>query len=164
MRALRSEGASVVESHAPGVDRRIPADRRSQVVSLHYPERRSGFDRRAPRSNLQRTYLRALKTYRSRPRTLLLVLMLLVTLNAADLLLTVVALENGAVEVNPVMAWLFGINPVVAAVYKLGTLAVVALLIFAMRRYRRVLEVSLALVAGFTTLFGYHVVGVLARL
>ncbi len=130
-------------------------------MSLRVPERRSGFDQRRPVGGpLRRGYHRVLDTYRHRPRALLAVLVVFVALNTADLVLTVRAIGLGAEEANPVMAWLLGVDPVVAAAYKLGIGAAAALVMFAMRRYRRILEASVALTGCFSALFGYHVIGV----
>lgn len=104
-------------------------------------------------------YHRALERYRRKPRVLLVVLIAFLSLNAADLLLTIDALDSGASEANPLMAWLLGKDVFIAAVYKLSVGAAAALIIFALRGYRRVLEASLVLLSSFTALLGYHVFG-----
>ena len=84
-------------------EERRQLDRR-QEHRWTYPERRSGFDRRAAKGGkVARAYRSALLTYRDRPRTLLLVLALFTVLNFADLVLTQRALLAGGEEVNPVM-------------------------------------------------------------
>jgi hypothetical protein len=82
--------------------------------------------------------------------------MVFVLLNVADLLLTLQALSMGAVEVNPVMAWLFATDPAVAAMFKLAVGFGIALVVWTARRYRRILETSLLLVAIMSLLLVYH--------
>lgn len=94
--------------------------------------------------------------YRHNPRALLLVLAIIVTANLADLVLTQRALAFGAVEVNPLMASLFDSNPVFAAVFKLEIGLGIAVLIWALRRYRAMLEFSLVLAGAFGVLIAYH--------
>ena len=126
-------------------------------ASLYYPERRSGFDRRRPPKGTWRArYHRMLDEYRRDPHTIAALLFVFVVLNIVDLLLTVQALSMGAVEVNPVMAWLFAIDPVLAAVFKLAIGAGIALAVWATRRYRRILETSFVLVAVMTVVLVYH--------
>ena len=84
------------------------------------------------------------------------VLATIVVFNFVDLILTIRALDLGAVEVNPVMRTLFWTHPVIAAVVKLSVVGAVVLMIQRMRRFRRALEVSLLLLFGFTALMFYH--------
>lgn len=133
------------------------ADRRRRKASLYYPERRSGFDRRRPpKGSWRARYHRILDEYRHDQHTIAALLFVFVVLNIVDLLLTVQALSMGAVEVNPVMAWLFDIDPVFAAVFKLAIGAGIALAVWAARRYRRILETSFVLVAVMTVVLVYH--------
>ena len=97
-----------------------------------------------------------LRTYQANAFQLWLVLATIVVFNFLDLMLTIRALDRGAQEANPVMRSLISFHPVTAAVVKLGVVAVVVLIIQRMRRYRRALELSLALLAGFTTLIVYQ--------
>ena len=82
-----------------------------------------------------------------------------VALNVADLVLTAYALDRGATEANPIMAALFGVNQGVAMAFKLAVALVVAVALWSLRRYRMILELSLALVAAFVLLLGYHLAG-----
>ena len=141
------------------VERRSGEDRRARRVSMWLPERRTGFDRRGSHLGFRAWYERVLAAYRSNTNALLLVLIVIVALNVADLLFTVRALRLGATEVNPIMAWFLERDPVLAALYKLSIGGGVTLLLFAMRRYRRVLEASLLIVAVFAALFVYHLLG-----
>jgi hypothetical protein len=140
-------------------ERRTGGERRVRRVSFHLPERRSGFDQRRCRtSGLRCYYERGLRDFRSNRSAFLLVLATIVVFNYVDLLLTVRALDLGAIEANPVMARLFEADLVLAAVVKLGIGGAAVLLLLAMRRFRRVLEASLVLVVGFSVLMGYHAV------
>ena len=136
-------------------ERRIDGDRRVKR-SFHYPERRRGFDRRQVDAGpVRAAYHRMLAAYRRNPRVLALVLIIVATLNVADLVLTLRALDLGAVELNPVMASLFGHDKVLAAVFKIGIGLGVVGVIWLMRHYRRMLEMSLVLFGGFMALFVY---------
>jgi len=124
-------------------------DRRSGLTAFRIPDRRSGFDRRARKG--------IVSWYRDRPALIGAALAALVLFNVADLVLTLRALELGAREANPVMATLFEFNPTVAGAIKLLLAFGVVALIWQMRRYRRILEVSLLAVAGFMLLIAYQV-------
>ena len=133
-----------------GSDRR----RRHRFV---YPERRTGFDRRMPQSDgLYSRYVRMLVSYRENPRTLLLVLVIYNVLNLADLVLTYRGLLLGATEVNPFMKALFDIHPVWAGIVKMSIGMIVAESIWAFRRHRSALVLSIALTIGMAVLFCYH--------
>lgn len=136
-------------------ERRGP-DRR-QRHRLVYPEQRTGFDRRMPQSDgLRSRYVRMLVNYRENPRTLLLVLVIYNVLNLADLVLTYRSLLLGAVEVNPVMEALFDIHPVLAGIVKMSIGMLVSEAIWAFRRHRSALVLSIALTIGMAVLFCYH--------
>lgn len=124
-------------------------DRRAVRVFFRYPERRTGFDRRSPG--------RLVTWYRDHPAVIGATLTAIMVLNVADLLITLWALENGAREANPVMAALLTRGPVLAGTIKLAVGLGVVAVIWMMRRYRRILEVSLIAVAGFGLLLTYQV-------
>lgn len=146
-----------VESARGSGDADRGSDRRTRNGSLRYPERRRGFERRVPAEGTWRArYHRFLERYRHDHSTIAVALLVFLVLNIADLLLTVRALSMGAVEVNPVMAWLFDLDPVLAAVFKLTVGAGIAFAVWSARRYRRILETSLALVAVMTLVLLYH--------
>ncbi len=146
----------IESAHDHGQVERGP-DRRARGASVYYPERRFGFERRAPDDGTWRAgYHRFLEQYRHNHDTIAVALFVFVLLNIADLLLTVRALSMGAVEVNPVMAWLFETDPVLAATFKLAVGFGIALAVWAARRYRRILETSLVLVAIMTLVLVYH--------
>jgi hypothetical protein len=123
-------------------------ERRVVRAWFRYPERRTGFDRRTSGG--------AIAWYRDRPSVVALALAAVIALNVADFLLTVRALDRGAVEVNPIMAALFDIDPAVAGAVKLLLGTGVVLVIWQMRRYRRILELSLIALAGFTVVLAYQ--------
>ncbi len=132
-------------------------DRRIQRTPFYFPERRSGFDRRAPRNGGWRgSYDAALRKYRDNKSTFLLVLATIVVFNYVDYLLTIRVLRAGGSELNPIMARLFEISPFAAATAKLGTVGVAVLILLALGRYRRTLEASLVLLLAFTALMFYH--------
>lgn len=135
-------------------DRRSESDRRTSRIAVRLPDRRSGFDRRADRG--------ILTWYRNRPAVIGVVLAAIVVFNGADYFLTVVALDRGAHEANPIMKALFDHHYAAAGIFKLGTASVVVGIIWRLRRYRRILGVSLIAAGGFGVLLVYQVSLVLA--
>ena len=101
-------------------------------------------------------YVRMLVSYRENPRTLLLVLVIYNVLNLADLVLTYRSLLLGATEVNPFMKALFDIHPVWAGIVKMSIGMVVSEVIWALRRYRSALVLSIGICVGMVLLFAYH--------
>ena len=139
------------------LDRRATVERRTRA-SFHLPERRTGFERRVGVAARRRSRL---ETYRTSPLAIAIVLMAIVLMNVADLLLTAAALRAGATELNPLMANLFTADPVMAAAFKLSTATAVAAAMWALRRYRRVLQASLAVLGLFTVVLTYSAAGLL---
>ncbi len=123
-------------------------ERRRTRPRFRYPERRTGFDRRVSTG--------VIGWYRNHPRAIATVLVGVVLLNLADYLLTLRALDRGATEANPFMAVLFDIHPAAAGFVKTMLGLGVVLTIWQMRRYRRILEVSLVALAGFTLVLAYQ--------
>lgn len=145
------------------VDQRGGVDRRAKRFAFRFPDRRLGFVRRQIGGGPARTaYDRMLGAYRYRPRSLALVLIAIATLNIADLLLTLRVIELGAVELNPIMAALIESGPLLASLFKVSIGLGVVAAMWAMRRYRRVLEASLLLLGGFTVLVVYSLSMLLA--
>jgi hypothetical protein len=141
-----------------GFDRRGGGDRRAQRASFHYPERRSGFDRRADPGT---AWSRLLATYRDRPAAVAATAVLIAVLGAADVILTWRLLAHGATEANPVMAALFDGGLGWALVLKAAVTLPVAASVWWLRRYRRVLEFSLIAMAVFAALITYQAVALL---
>lgn len=140
------------------MDRRTATDRRSTRVAFRYPERRMGFDRRELATSRR---MRAMDAYRRRPALVACCVAAVLALGAADFVLTLWLIGMGATEINPVMARLLDSGPVSAAVFKgLVTLAVAGG-IWALRRYRRVLELSLAVLVVMTAVVLYEIAGLL---
>jgi hypothetical protein len=138
-------------------ERRGPDRRTTRRFAL--PERRYGFDRRAPKGRgVGASYQRMLLRYRQNPRAIFLVLALVTVLNFGDLLFTQRALVRGAVEVNPIMRFFFDIHPVWAAVVKASIGMIVVEVIWTWRAHRSALALSVGTAMGMAALFGYHLV------
>lgn len=127
---------------------RRASERRTSRAMFRVPDRRTGFDRRASGG--------VITWYRDHPGAIVATLVGVMVLNLSDLLLTLRALERGAREANPVMAALFNIGPAVAGTAKLLIGLGVVFIIWRMRRYRRILEVSLVALAGFAAVLAYQ--------
>ncbi|MCB2222795.1 MAG: hypothetical protein KQH83_01370 [Actinobacteria bacterium] len=140
---------------AARIDRRR-ADRRVARVAIHYPERRSGFDRRTAGAT---AWGRMVLAYRARPALAAAAALAILALSAADLLLTHRLLAAGAVEANPVMAAVLGRGLLPAAIVKAAVTIPVAGAVWWMRRYRRILEFSVATAALLAALVAYEAVG-----
>lgn len=97
-----------------------------------------------------------MRKYRDNRLSFLLVLATIIVFNYVDYLLTVRVLRAGGAELNPLMARLFEISPVVAATAKMGVVGAAALILMLLSRYRRTLEASLILLLAFTALMFYH--------
>ena len=124
---------------------------------FYFPERRSGFDRRlVDRPGWRGMWDAGMRSYRDNQTSFLLVLATIIVFNYVDYLLTVRVLRAGGAELNPLMARLFEISPVVAAAAKMGTVGAAVLVLMLLRRYRRTLEASLVLLLAFTALMFYH--------
>ena len=136
-------------------ERRRGPDRRRRRPAFRFPDRRSGFDRRQSGG--------LLAWYRDRPMLIAASLAAIVALNVADYALTVRALDYGAREANPIMAVLFAHDPTLALAFKMFTATAVVLVIWQLRRYRKILGVSLLAVGGFGLLVVYQI-GVVAAL
>jgi hypothetical protein len=118
---------------------------------MHWPEQRSGFDRRG--SSV------ILGTLRDNAWTLLFVLVLLNVLSAADWYFTLRALEHGATEANPVLNGLLARDPHLAAVFKFGMILTISAVIWMGRRYRLVLATGLVAVFTYSLVIVYHLGG-----
>jgi hypothetical protein len=95
-----------------------------------------------------------------RPAILVVLLVALNLLSAADWMLTARALANGAAqEANVLMNALIATSPAAAAAFKALVMLAVTAFIWWARRYRLVLATSLAAVGVYAALMLYHVVG-----
>jgi len=132
-------------------DRRQADRRTARRFTLRWPERRTGFDRR-------RDYP-VLRLLQDSGILLFSLLVLLNIMSLADLGLTTLSLTLGATEGNPVMRMAFDAGPGAVIALKVGVMGLVSAGIWWLRRYRRVLELSLASVGAYSALLVYHVVG-----
>ena len=144
-------------------DRR-QGERRQRRVSLAWPERRSGFDRRGPVSagRASVAFESVLIGLRDRPATIRVLLLTVNMLNLADFALTMNALAMGGGEANPIMRSLFKLNPVYAGLFKIVAVLAVSLVIWRFRRYRSALQVALVMLVIFVAVFFYHILGLVA--
>lgn len=141
-------------------ERRGP-DRRRQRRWV-WRERRTGFDRRRRAdSRVGAAWDATLLYLRDNPFVLFGLLALANVLSILDLAFTMWALQQGAVEANPVMAALLSDDPAIAAAVKILIVAVVSLVIYLLRRYRLMLKVALFSVALFGAIVLYHIFGAL---
>lgn len=140
-----------------GTAERRTGERRARRVSFHYPERRTGFDRRDGSR-----FRQMLEGYRRRPALVAGCLGVVVVLQVLDLVLTARLLRAGATELNPIMAGLFEAGIPAAAALKAAVTALVVAGVWRFRRYRRILEFSLALAAGSALVVAYQAAGALA--
>jgi hypothetical protein len=126
-------------------------------------ERRMGFDRRSsPRGGVAVSIERTLLGLRDRPGTLRVLLVTVNLLNLADFWLTLNVLENGGGEANPIMRSLFELGPMWAGAVKVTTILLTSLLLWRCRSFRLALAAALAMLAIFTTVLFYHILGLAA--
>lgn len=138
------------------VERRGGPDRRVRRVSIRYPERRTGFDRRDPGAT---PWSRLLLWYRDRPAAVAGAAALIVVLGIADVLLTWRLMDLGAREANPVMARLLDGGLGGAVWLKAAVVVPVAAGVWTLRRYRRVLGFSVVVLVVSVALVAFEVFG-----
>jgi hypothetical protein len=92
---------------------------------------------------------------------LLVVLILFNILNVTDALLTASILETGGSEANPVMRELYGAGVWQAVAFKVAVGAAMTATIWSLRRYRRIVEIALVILAVFSAVVLYEIVGML---
>jgi hypothetical protein len=138
----------------PGPDRR--RKRRFVIV-----ERRSGFDRRRSvvRSPLAAALEAPVLRLREQPVLLAELLLMVNLLSVLDLLLTLSVLRMGAVELNPVMAWLIEHGTAPAATGKTGLVLAATLGLWMLRRHRVALSTTLILLAIYLSLVAFELIG-----
>lgn len=88
----------------------------------------------------------------------MLVLVSIVSLNTLDFFLTLRALELGARELNPLMAWMLQENELLTGIFKITIGLEIGVAIWRLRRYRLVLEGSLIVLVIMFSLTLYHVI------
>lgn len=119
--------------------------------AFHWPERRTGFDRRSPD--------RPLMTLRDNRTLLVGVILAIGALSCFDLAMTARELTLGVHEANPIMRAAFGNSIWTAAAVKAGSFLLVSLAIWFFRRYRLVLQFALGAVILYAALTVYHLIG-----
>ena len=98
---------------------------------------------------------------RDDPRLLAEVLVLINVLSALDLFITLMVLRLGAVELNPLMAYLLELGPLPAAAAKLGLVISATAGLWVLRRQRAALTTAFGLAVAYGTLVSFEVVGLL---
>jgi len=149
------------ETAAPGCRPRSPDRRRRHRLAIE--ERRSGFDRRRNvcRSPVAAALEAPVRRLRDDPRMLAELLVLINVLSALDLFITLMVLRMGAVELNPLMAYLLQLGPVPAAFAKLGLVASATVGLWMLRRHRAALATALGLAVTYGALISFELVGLL---
>jgi hypothetical protein len=139
--------------------------RRAKSVCLKLWERRDGFDRRQKHLRHKSLYAKVFKrgAFHLRDNTPALVLLLILfnLFNIADFLFTLKALAAGHAEGNPVMDKLFTVGPAAAGLFKITIGLIITLFVWALRRYRLVLEASILILLMYMALIAYHIYGAL---
>lgn len=131
------------------------SDRRTRRRYVFH-DRRSGFDRRHdPHAGW---WSRLLSALHENPRLLEISLVMLVALNLGDLVFTQVALEEGAVETNPIMAALFDNSFVWAAALKVVVSLFIVFIVLTFRKYRKMMALTVVAIAFYAGVFAYHLV------
>ncbi len=100
---------------------------------------------------------RTLFRLRDRPKVLQRLLIAVNLLNVADYWLTLIALESGGREANPLLRPLLALSPLWAGVFKLVAVLAATLLVWEARRYRKALIVGLCMLVVFGGLLLYHI-------
>lgn len=129
-------------------ERRSRSDRR-RARGRRFFERRSGFDRRAPNV--------VLGTLRDSRWLLPAVLVTVNLMSLADGALTYAEITHGiAHEGNPILAALFEVHPMAAIAFKVLSVFLVTAIIWAARRQRSMIALSLFASAVFSAVLAYH--------
>ena len=129
-------------------------ERRKNRKLFVLKERRDGFDRRA--TNQTVGYKLAWEL-RNNQFLLACVLLLINALNLADLFFTILALRAGHGEANPFLRYLFlNLSPTAGGYVKIASGVLVTLAIWILRKYRRVLETALLILAIYFLIFLFH--------
>lgn len=142
----QEDGSAQAYADARHVERRA----RSRHA-FHWPERRTGFDRRSPD--------RPLMTLRDNHALLVGVILLIGALSCFDLAMTARELALGVQEGNPIMRAALGNSIWTAAAVKAGSFLLVSLAIWYFRRYRLVLQFALGAAVLYVALTLYHLIG-----
>jgi hypothetical protein len=147
-------------------DCRPPYPERRRRHRFRAEERRSGFDRRRNicRSPFGIAVETQLVRLRDDPVLLAELLILINVLSAIDLFITFNVLRLGAIELNPVMAYLLDLGPLPATLAKIGTVVAATAGLWLLRRHRAALTAALLLLVTYGTLVTFEMVGMVRML
>jgi hypothetical protein len=135
-------------------NRRSGRDRRGRE-HFHYPERRSGYDRRADWRGAVENRLFWLSAH---PGWFFLILALINLLSVFDYFLTLEAFALGGTEGNPAMAFFFGLGLVPAFFLKAAIVLTITSAFWRVRRFRAGARGACLVLIVFVALMGYHTV------
>ena len=105
-----------------------------------------------------------MRRLRDDPGLLAEVLVLINVLSALDLFITLAVLRMGAVELNPLMAYLLELGPLPAALAKVSLVVAATTGLWLLRRQRAALTTALGLAIAYGTLVSFELVGLLRSL
>jgi hypothetical protein len=129
-------------------------------------ERRSGFDRR--RTTCRSPFAVALDApvlrLRNDPVLLAELLILINVLSAIDLFITFNVLRLGAIELNPIMAYLLDLGPLPATLAKVGVMVAATGGLWLLRRHRAALTTALVILVVYGSLVTFELVGMVRLL
>ncbi|MBN1628492.1 MAG: hypothetical protein JW990_01895 [Thermoleophilia bacterium] len=137
---------------------RRAGDRRRQRQHT-FRDRRTGFDRRELDTSDAGMLHCTLVGLRNQPKALFWLLVVVNVLNIADFGLTLNALAHGFQEGNPVMGFLFEVNPAWAGVFKVLAVVLASLLVWQLKRYRKALIAAIGMLLVFAGVFIWHLYG-----
>jgi hypothetical protein len=140
----------------PQAERRKGGDRRRRR-KYRFHDRRSGFERRV--NGVQMGLLKGiLYALRDRPRALAGVVVAANALSLADFLVTLLVLDHGGREANPVLRSLLELSPLWAGIFKVVLVLAASLLVWANRYYRKALIAGLWILVVFACVVIYDLV------
>lgn len=138
----------VIAPERRGTDRRA-----KRLVSLHFPERRLGFDRRSLRG-----FDRMLLELAANPKDIVALIVVVIAANVLDAIITSAIVGMGiASEANPIMSQALGAGFSRFLLVKMMVIGVVVLATWVYRRYRMVLMFLVAVAIIYTFLVTYEV-------
>jgi hypothetical protein len=129
-------------------------------------ERRSGFDRRRNvcRSPFSAALEAPLLRLRNDPVLLAELLILINVLSAVDLFITLNVVNLGAIELNPIMAYLLNLGPLPATLAKVGLMVAATGGLWLLRRHRAALTTALIVLVAYGSLVTFEMVGMVRML
>ena len=85
-------------------------------------------------------------------------------LSAVDLLITINVLRLGAIELNPIMAYLLNLGPLPATLAKVGVMVAATGGLWLLRRHRIALTTALIILVAYGSLVTFEMVGMVRML